>query len=150
MTCLVLLGASFVMGCSNATRAAEPTTVTEGAHVTCPLGVPHARVAVDNTSDGVALTFTADERVSELRTRARYAAAMYGPGVKAGLGHDGEHAHGGHHGLRSMQLPPYRATVTDVEAGVRMVLVPEDAADRDVLTAKAHDGVQKMMTAPCQ
>ncbi len=138
-------------GCANGARHGEPPTAPQvSTQVSCPLGVPRAQVSVDETGDGVALTFTS-EQVNELRTRARFAAASYGPGVNAGLGHDGQHSSGArHHGLRGMELPAYRASVTDVEGGARIDLVPEDAAERTLLVAKARAGVQKITTAPCQ
>jgi hypothetical protein len=76
-----------------------------------------ARVAVENTRDGADVVMTAFGDATELRQRARDAAAMYGPGAHRGLGHGGHHGDGKQHGLNLGTL------------GVRVVAAEEDTPD---------------------
>ncbi len=141
-------------GCTTSTEpsAGKPTTLTAARMPTgCPLGVSGALATVDDTADGVGITFlVASDRLDELRIRARHAAAMHGPDAHLGPGHAGEHGTGGQHGLQAMQLPPSRATTNDVEAGARILLVPVDPADREALVAKVHEGVRRMNVSACR
>jgi hypothetical protein len=117
----------------------------------CSFGVPGALGTFDETDEGVSLTILGPpDRVPELRERARHAAAIHGPGAGFGPGHEGQHGQGDGHGLQAMQLPPMRATVTDVEAGARIVLIPVDATDRARLATRAEDGVRRMNAAACR
>jgi hypothetical protein len=152
---MIKLGLLFALAaCSTATEpvAGKPTMLTQGQFVGgCPLGVAGALATVSETDDGVAITFlTTPDQLDELRERARHAAALHGPNAKLGLGHDGAHGQGGHHGLQAFQLPPCHAVASDVEAGARITLVPADAADRAVLIAKATDGVRRMNVLACR
>jgi hypothetical protein len=122
----------------------DPTTTAATAAVGCPLGVEGARVTVEDTADGVALTFTTLSRVDELRTRARTAAEMHGAAQQQGTGHDGLHGQGGHHGLHAMHLPPATGTVQDVADGARILLVPLDLADLARLREHARDGAARV------
>jgi hypothetical protein len=141
-------------GCSTGTlQGSSGHTTPDQARFAgaCPLGVPRAHVVVEDTSDGVALTFTASpEQLDDLRLRARHAAAMHGPGAHLGPGHAGAHNDGGEHGLQAMQLPPAHATVTDVDGGTRIALVPSDAVDRDALVEKVHERGQRMNILACR
>jgi hypothetical protein len=152
---MIKLGLLFgLAACTTATEptAGKPTTVTQGQLASgCPLGVAGTLATVSETEDGVALTFlTTPDKLDELRERARHAAALHGPGAKMGVGHDGSHAQGGHHGLQGLQLPPSRGLASDVEAGARITLTPIDAADRSALLTKATDGVRRMNAAACR
>ena len=136
------------LACASAppTPPATPTTTAAPASGGCPLGIEGARVTVEDTADGVALTFTTVTRVDELRTRARTAAEMHGAGRQQGAGHDGVHGQGGHHGLHAMHLPPATGTVADVPDGARIRLVPSDAADLARLREHARDGAARVQT----
>lgn len=90
------------------------------------------------------LTVVTDNDVADLRKRARAAAEMNGPGAHKGPGHEGLHGTGGRHGLQSMQLPPMRAVVEDVDRGARISLTPVDAADVPRLRASIQDRVRDM------
>jgi hypothetical protein len=114
----------------------------------CPLGVPGAHVAADDTDSGIALTFTATaERLSDLRERAGYAAAMHGPGEHMGKGHEGRHGNGGEHGLKAMHLPPAYAVEEDIDGGARIVLRPADPNDLSLLRAKVRARAEAMMSS---
>lgn len=138
--------------------ACAPTTATQGdttvitkadAPRGCPLGVPGAIVSVQDTDDGIALTFLSVDRSVELRERVHYAAAQHGPGQKLGMGHDGKHGDGGDHGLQAFQMPAMYAGVEDLDKGARMVLTPVDAADLATLRAKARDRADRMTHSAC-
>lgn len=141
---VMVVALALAAGCSTASPKGE-TTVTraEAVRPPCPLGVDGARVGVEDTPDGVMLTFTSAEKTDELRTRVRDAAAMYGP-RKMGQGHDGKHAQGGHHGLMPMQMPPAYAASEDVPSGARLRLTPVEPADLPALRARAHERAAAM------
>lgn len=136
------------VACAASTSPASPPT--SPASEACPLGVRGAVVSVESTKLGVALTFTAPpEQRTEIRLRAQTAAKMTGPGGHTGLGHDGHHAEGGHHGLRGLLLPTVEASASAVETGARIDLVPFDPADRAALEAEASRAVERMNSMPC-
>lgn len=125
----------------------ELTNANTNAPRPCALGVDGAEVVVEDTPQGVALTFTTSpEKLDELRERGRHAANMYGP-RKLGEGHEGRHASGGHHGLMPMQMPPAFALAEDVEGGVRVRLVPVDDNDLALLRARARERAVVMSTS---
>lgn len=134
--------------CSTAATGKGETTLTNAtAPRPCPLGVDGAEVVVEDTPQGVALTFTSSaDKTDELRMRARHAANMYGP-RKAGEGHDGRHASGGHHGLMPMQMPPAYALARDVDNGVEIRLFPVDEKDLAALRARARERAVAMSTS---
>lgn len=140
VTCAALL---FAAACTSATPKGETTVTRADTSHGCPLGVEGAQVTVEDTPDGVAMTFVSKDKTDEMRTRARSSAAMYGP-QKAGPGHEGKHAQGGHHGLQPMQMPPAYATTEDVEAGARIRLSPVDPSDLGTLRAKARERATAM------
>jgi hypothetical protein len=147
-TILPLVLIAFAVACSTAATGKGETTITNApASRPCPLGVDGAEVVVEDTPQGVALTFTTSaEKADELRTRGRHSANMYGP-RKAGEGHEGRHASGGHHGLMPMQMPPAYALAEDVENGIKIRLFPVDDADVAVLRARARERAVAMSTA---
>jgi hypothetical protein len=123
--CLALLGACV----RQSDPPGDPVAIVprpDDRHAGCLLGVPHTRVQITDTKEGVALTFTTWNRIDELRHRVRDAAAMHGPHTHIGLGHAGQHELGQGHGLRLADMPVGRATVDDVELGARLQL---DAID---------------------
>lgn len=134
--------------CSTGTGQAPAQTPTTSANVFggCPFGVDGAQVLVEDTSDGVVMTFTSTTHVSELRERSRDAAMAYGPGEHRGLGHGGHHGEGGKHGLQAMQLPPVKANWEEINEGARIRLVPALADDLPALRSKAREGVMRMAT----
>ena len=143
---VVLAGVVALGGCSTSTSNKGETTVTQAeAPRGCPLGVQGARVTVEDTDDGVAMTFTSPDKVDEMRSRTLGAAAMYGP-RRLGEGHEGQHAQGGHHGLQPMQMPPATAKVDWVPGGARLRLVPADPNDIAALRAHARERANAMST----
>jgi hypothetical protein len=130
-------------------RTPEAATILRArTNTTCPLGVRDAHVAVDDTIDGIALTFTATtDRLGELRERAADAAAMHGPGQGLGKGHDGRHGTGGEHGLKAMQLPPADAGEQDIDGGARIYLRPADPKDLATLRMKVRERAEAMMAS---
>lgn len=151
----MVIAFSFAIACGSwACTSAEPPPRAPGASIlqaqtssACPLGVPGAHVAVEDTESGVALTFTATmDRLGDLRERAADAAAMHGPGERVGKGHDGRHGTGGAHGLKAMQLPPAYAVEEDIDGGARVYLKPADGKDLALLRAKARERAEAMMS----
>jgi hypothetical protein len=135
---------ALAVGCTTAATPRGETTVTQAeAPRPCPLGVDGARVVAEDTPEGAMLTFLSMDKTDELRGRARSSAAMYGP-RRAGAGHDGKHAQGGHHGLKPMQMPPAYASTEDIEGGVRMRLSPVDPGDLDALRSKVRERATAM------
>lgn len=134
------------------TEKHDAASPTNAAIQSCPLGVRGAAVAATDTADGITLTFTTDvvANVEELRTRARDAAAMHGPGEKVGLGHDGRHGEGGQHGLQTLQLPPVHAAEDDVNEGARIRFVPADQKDLEVLRTKLRARAIQLNSTPCK
>ena len=105
--------------------AGEPSLRTDST--SCPFGDRGARVAVDDAPDGVDVTITTIRDVDELRQRARDSAAMYGPLAHRGLGHNGKHGNGEHHGLGLAELrPEVKSEVTDVPSGAKIHVTPVD------------------------
>jgi hypothetical protein len=137
-----------LVACTKADPPARSVSITNAETPACPLGVPGAHVVVDDTDVGVTMTFTATpENLADLRERARDAAALHGPGQHLGKGHDGRHASGADHGLKSLQLPPTYAGEEDIDGGARIRFMPVDVADRDLLRAKIRERAASMMTA---
>lgn len=97
---------------------------------TCPFGFSGARVAIQDTADGVEITVIGYEQLAELQRRARDAAAMYGPGAHRGLGHHGQHGNGQHHGLGLGQLP------------MRVAASEEDSSDGAIIRVSAMNPIE--------
>lgn len=148
---LVLL---FGTACTEGTegQTGRPTTVTQAtAALGCPLGIEGALASSVRVERGVFLTLlTTPEKLDDLRLRARHAGSVHGPDARVGLGHDGKHGEGGGHGLQAFQLPPFDATVFDIESGVVIALMPVDAADGPVLVERVANGVHRMNATPCK
>lgn len=139
-----------------------PGPMMEQMSATCPMVVEGAKVEVADTATGVALTFTTDSEgdVADLRERARQMAAMYeshggrggmmwhrmgrgmGRGMGAGAGR-GMGAGPGH------PMPAAKATVTEVDKGARVELVPTDAAQLDALREHMRFHQQRMSSGEC-
>lgn len=78
----------------------------------------------------VASSLSSSSRVS----RARDAAAMYGPGAHRGLGHDRIHGGGHRHGLGLDQLGVrVRAEAESTPEGARIIVRPQVATDLEAM-----------------
>lgn len=142
----LLVIAALLAGCSTSMPPKDTTTTT--AARPCPLGVEGATMTVEDTTEGVALTFTA-ANVEEMRERARNASALHGP-QRLGAGHGGRHGQGGQHGLQPLQLPPSYAGMDEIEGGARIRLIPVDPADRELLRARVRARAFAMGTVSCE
>lgn len=150
---LVLLSAVALVGGAAACTTAQtpPPSLTKAeAPRGCPLGVPGASVVAEDTSDGIALSFTSKDKAAEMRERANDAAAQHGPGERVGAGHDGRHGHGGEHGLQMMQAPTAKSVADDIEGGARIRFVPSDPAEKELLRAKLRERAAAMNAATCK
>jgi hypothetical protein len=129
----------------------------------CPMAVPGTQVAVTETRDGEAVTFTTSRnQADELRARVHAMADMHNSHHQGG-GMEGMHGgmqHGGMMGGGSMgstggrdamMPPPSRATVEDVEGGARLVVTPNDPADLDQLRSTVRMHAEHMrQTGTCE
>ncbi len=128
-----------------------PPSLTQGeAPRGCALGVPGARVVAEDTSDGIALSFTSKTSPTEMRLRANEAAAQHGPGERLGIGHERQHGHGGEHGLQLVQAPPAKSASDDIESGARIRFIPAVPADKELLRAKLRERADAMNAQSCK
>jgi len=125
----------------------------------CPMAVPGTQVAVAETRDGEAVTFTTSpDRAGDLRTRVHAMADMHNRHHQGGGGMEGMHG-GMHHGgtmdggsmgspvggdAMAMMPPPSRASVEDVEGGARIVVTPNDPGDLDRLRSAVRMHAEHM------
>lgn len=150
---LVTTIASAGSGCSSSGRA--PPFVaglppTPQPSTTCPFGIRGARVRTSNTDDGVAIAVRAYGDIEEVRRRARDSAAMYGPGAHRGLGHDGKHGGGEHHGLALAELGvPVQAEARDTPDGAVVLVRPVEPTDLDRLRAALAKRVGRVRRGEC-
>lgn len=135
--------------CTTAQAPPPSLTKAEAPHG-CALGVAGATVVAEDTTDGIALSFTSKDRAAEMRERVNDAAAQHGPGERLGGGHEGRHGHGGEHGLQMMQAPTARAAADDIEGGARIRFVPADPAEKELLRSKLRERAAAMNTATCK
>lgn len=129
----------------------------------CPMAVRGTAVAVADTKNGVALTFTTDDSdVSDLRTRVQRMGEMYGMhggqgammwhsmggegmghGSGMGMGMEMEHMAG------SDPMPAARSSVTDTDNGARIELQPTEASQLDALRQHVRLHEQRMHSGEC-
>jgi hypothetical protein len=152
MKLALVLMVALAAGCSSSGRPqfvsqAPPSTPS----TTCPFGVRGARLSMSDTEDGVVIALRAyGQDVTELRKRARDAAAMYGPGAHRGLGHDGAHGGGEHHGLGLARLGvPVSAVAEDTAEGAKITVVPKVAADLEKMRQALHERESRTRAGTC-
>lgn len=138
---------------------------------TCPMAMNMAntQITTADTTDGIAIVFATTGDVADLRARVRKIADMHnrmagemgsvhgegaqGGGMQAGgMQGDGMHCDqgGGMHGMgMGAKLIPSRASVEDVPGGARLVLVPADASQLEVLRQQARMWVEMMQRGQC-
>ena len=122
----------------------------------CPAAIEGVRVTVEDTDGGVALRFTGEEAdLQELRQRAaalgrtydalpRQSGSPVPPMTPEGRT---EPAAGVSAQLRD--TPAAAATVEDIEGGARVILVPEEQAQLDVLRDSVRAHARRMQTGQC-
>ncbi len=128
----------------------------------CPMAVPGTQLAVADTPEGEAVTFTtAPDRAAELRGRVHAMADMHNShhqgggmeGMHGGMQHGGMMGGGsmGSTGRDAMMPPPSRAAVEDVEGGARLVVTPNDPADLERLRSTVRMHAERMrQTVTCE
>lgn len=128
----------------------------------CPMFVEGADVAVADSEEGVALTFTTDDGdVGDLRGRVQHMAEMYemhrgqrgmmwhhmrgqgkgrgGPGMGMGMGHMAGRG----------PMPATTPTVTEVDNGARLELRPTDTSQLNALREHVRRHQQRMESGEC-
>jgi len=142
MTRILLAGAtSFALlaGCAHSapSAAAAPAPERAGAMMAmCPMGVPGTTVAAADEVNGSTMTFTTTDQVAELQRRVHAMVAMHnkhhGEGMKhEGMKHEGMMGGGmmgDGKGMGGMMMPSSHATVSDLETGARVKVMPSDPA----------------------
>lgn len=126
----------------------------------CPMVVEGADVAVADTEEGVALTFTTEAGdVGDLRARVQHMAQMYGMHAgqrgmmwhhmgRQGQGRGGPGMDMGHMVGRG-PMPAATATVTEIDKGARLELRPTDASQLDALREHVRWHQQRMESGEC-
>lgn len=126
----------------------------------CPMVVEGSDVAVADTQEGVALTFTTEAGdVGDLRARVQHMAQMYGmhAGQRGmmwhhmggqGQGRGGPGMDMGHMAGRG-PMPAATATVTEIDKGARLELRPTDASQLDALREHVRWHQQRMESGEC-
>ena len=109
----------------------------------CPMVVEGAKVEVEDTKAGVALTFTTEgDNLADLRQRVEQMGKMYemhqgrghmmwhhmGPGKGVGAGHPMGMGTGRGMGMGPGPMPAASVKVEETEQGARLILTPTDSA----------------------
>jgi hypothetical protein len=89
----------------------------------------NTRITTSDTSDGVAIVFTTQGNVNDLRARVRRMADKH------------NEMHGG--------AAPSRATEEDIPGGARLLLVPNRTADTAAVRQQARRHVAMMQKGQC-
>ncbi len=155
------------------TAAAEDEDVMEKLAEVCPMAVPGTTVEIDDMSDGVALTFMAEEEdVGDIRRRVQHLGRMYemhrgegemmwrrmavghGEVVREEMGH-GEMGHPGMTGTEMGrvpgmgQMPVMNTTVEQLNNGARIVMKPVDPSELRTLRQHVHWHYERMRRGEC-
>jgi len=143
---VVVASALAAAGCA---RQLTPILTHAEIPAGCALGVPGAKVAAEDTADGIALRFTSMDSPEEMRERARDSAAQHGPGSHKGHSHDGRHGQGADHGFQMSQGPAARTSADDIEGGTRVLFVAVDPTETGALRAKLRKQTDAWNTTKC-
>lgn len=122
---------------------------TQGMVGMCPVEVPGTKVAVADTQDGVALTFTTTGDVAQLRQRVHHMADMHEHMMHGGMMGSGEMMGSGGMGSDHMKMAPSTARAEDTDGGARIVLTPNDPKQLPELRAHVHDHAAQMASGHC-
>jgi hypothetical protein len=114
----------------------------------CPWAQPGVEVEVEDTDDGIALTFRGEpEQEEELRQFAERMVAMH-----ERMMDDHDHRHGddrGGMGPMMMQMPEMTVETEDVEGGARLEFQPEDPEDREAVRERVRQHAEMMRERRC-
>lgn len=139
-----------------AEHAARPAPPRSGAMSmeNCPMAVPGTSVAAQDTPEGEAITFsTSSGDVNELRRRVRTMSEMHDGhhmgGDTASMGQGAGGSAMGSDVHESMTAPTSRATVSDVEGGARVDIVPVDPTQVEQVRAAARTHAEHMQREGC-
>jgi len=157
MTRVALAGTlafALLSGCAHSSGAAPAAPVAASAQTPnpsgkmmpmCPMDVPGARVSATDTADGETLTFTADDRAAEVRSRVHAMAEMHNRHNVAG--EHGAMMGGGKAG--GPMMPPSHATVADVDDGASITVTPDAPADLQKVQTMIRMHAERMQKNGC-
>jgi hypothetical protein len=131
---MVALGLGVALsGCASTTGNLGTAGMNKDA--TCPMGVPGAKVAAVDVGEGAALAFSigSDGDVAELRRQVKAMGEKHNRHHAEGGRMMGDRDSGGAMMKGEMTMPAASATVEEVPAGARLVLLPKDPATLDAL-----------------
>jgi hypothetical protein len=96
----------------------------------CPSAVEGAKTVVDKTDEAVVVTVTAegDEAAGQIRARARHLAGIDDPG-EGEIRHTGEGTGGANMGKCPIALRDAKASVEEIEGGVKVTVTPKDVGE---------------------
>ena len=138
VTSLLLLACGGSKSQPAAPQPAPTEAHAQGMGGMCPMEVAGTKVAVDDTQDGVAITFTTTGDVAQLRERVHHMAGMH------------EHMmHGGSGDMDQMKMAPSSARAEDVDGGARIVLTPADPAQLADLRTHVREHAAQMASGHC-
>ena len=114
----------------------------------CPWAQPDVDVEVEDTEEGIALTFSGEpEQQEELRQFAHRMVAMH---ERMREHHDHRHTDDrGGMGRMMMQMPEATVEVEDVEGGARLEFRPRDPEERDALREHVRQRAEMMRERRC-
>jgi len=102
----------------------------------CPMKVEGAELAIEDTTDGVALTFTTKSGdVAELRRRAEKMAKMHDSTSNAHMMHQA--------------MTPFAAKYESDPNGARLTLTPKSAEQLEEFRTKVRQHVEQMKKGEC-
>jgi hypothetical protein len=114
----------------------------------CPWAQPDVDIEVEDTQEGIALTFRGEpEQQEELRQFAHRMAAMH-QRMRQHRGRSAADDRGGM-GQMMMQMPEATVEAEDVEGGARVEFRPQDPEDREALREHVRQRAEMMRERRC-
>lgn len=121
-----------------------------GAGLACPMEIPGVRVAMSEVKGAIALDFTTNGDVMELRQRVHQLAAPQNNATMSNDSAGGDMQGSGgremHHDVAHIST---RATVQDLPNGARVVFTPADPGQLDALRTQAQTQVSQLNQGDC-
>lgn len=146
---VILLSAS-LGACARGEVLPKPASTSSPIVRSCPLGVPLTRVDVADTSAGVDVLLTTDDRhMSDLRARIQNQARVHGADSRTGPGHFGRHGYGHDHGLKLWQIEGIEVSAEDVPSGGVVHVKVKDEARLDAVRARLRSRVAYLDLQRC-